>query len=92
MRFIRYKVYAYGNNDIDTNKRLYKEHYQNEDWIEDTVSCIAENGYGIFISNESSKTMSILPIFVNDYKLSQNDEIDVLTGRERLGQKNIIKR
>lgn len=84
------------NNDVNRNKQLWKkkdfvESKTSHDWREGTIKQIAENGWGTFICNDTLASISIPPIKVNEYILTENQKIKVRVEPNGDGSKLHIK-
>ena len=67
---------------IDTNSQ--KEDWIsldscNDEWKIGTITRIAHNGYGTFLSNADKSEASILPKIIERYNLKEGDQIEVIT-------------
>ncbi|MBA6151444.1 response regulator [Gelidibacter maritimus] len=60
-------------------------------WIKGKISRVADNGYGTFQPNEGSFTLTILPNKMEEYSLTEDQNIDVTTEPSHCGTKTYIK-
>ncbi len=91
---IWYKHYADENPDIEKNKLLWisADPIPEEGlWIKGEVIRIAENGYGTFQPSDGGQVLSIIPMKVNEHKLSLNQKIEVTTKPDNKGTKLLIE-
>ena len=64
---------------------------ENDEWIKGLVIKIAENGWGTFLPDNSTRTISIHPIEVEKQDLNEGDVIKVITKPSPDGTKTFIK-
>jgi hypothetical protein len=64
---------------------------ENDEWIKGSVFKIAENGWGTFLPDNSTRTISIHPIEVEKQGLNEGDVIKVITKPSPDGTKTFIK-
>ncbi len=80
--------------DIEENKSLWESLTKSSDegeWIKGEITRIAENGYGTFQPLNGGKTLSVIPAKVNEYKLSSQQVIEVITKVDNTGTKTFIE-
>lgn len=79
------------NNNYSTNVSQWKDLVRASgcDFIVGTVNRIADNGFGTFLPDNSTKTLSIIPKMVEKFALSEGQRISVET--EKTSDKTHIK-
>ncbi len=94
-----FSEYIKENNNIELNKSLWVDTTvapeaavsADQDWIQGTVTRIAENGWGTFIPNGSTESISIPPNMVRDHSIEEYQKIDVVTKPSPDGNKTHIE-
>lgn len=94
-----FSEYIKENNNIELNKSLWVDTSTptetivsvEQNWIEGTVTRIAENGWGTFIPNGSTESISIPPNMVRDHSIEEFQKIDVVTKPSPDGTKTHIE-
>jgi hypothetical protein len=82
--------------DPKANRLLWKEIAKNnpntdtENWIKGIVIKIAENGYGTFQPDDGSKTVSIIPVKVNELNLKEGNNIEITATFDEARRKTLI--
>lgn len=94
-----FSEYIKKNNNIELNKSLWVDTSTptettvsvEQNWIEGTVTRIAENGWGTFIPNGSTESISIPPNMVRDHSIEEYQKIHVVTKPSPDGTKSHIE-
>ncbi len=94
-----FSEYIKKNNDIELNKSLWLDTSTpnetivsvEQNWIEGTVTRIAEDGWGKFFPNGSTESIGIPPKMIRDYSIEEYQKIDILTKPSPDGTKTHIK-
>jgi len=92
---IWFDSYIRANNHKELNKSLWvdiitsteKVASTESDWIQGTVTRVAENGWGTFIPNGSIESISIPPKMIKDYSIKEYQKINVATKPSPNGSK-----
>jgi hypothetical protein len=87
-----FKDFMLNNPDKVTNTARWKNKASNGDWTSGTITKIAENGWGTFQPDINSPTISIPPKIVQEYGLTENEEIKVITEPSPDRTKTFIKK
>jgi hypothetical protein len=85
-----FKSYADANSNYAANQAQWAEIASTNSWIDGHVIKIADNGFGTFLPNNSTRTLSIIPKIVADNGLKEGMEISVLTKEDTVNKKTLI--